>query len=43
MKEPEMTRIAQLICRVLNSKGDTKVIEQVREDVIALTGGFPVP
>jgi len=43
MKEPEMQRIAQLICRVLNSKGDAKVIDEVREDVIALTSGFPVP
>jgi len=43
MKEPEMERIAEFICRVLAAPGDAKVLQAVRTDVLALTALFPVP
>jgi glycine/serine hydroxymethyltransferase len=43
MKEPEMERIAEFICRVLAAPKDAKVVEAVRAEVIALTARFPVP
>jgi glycine hydroxymethyltransferase len=42
LREPEMKTVAQLIARVLDSKGDERVIEQVRKDVTELCGHFPI-
>ena len=42
LREPEMKTLAQLIARVLDSKGDTGVIEQVKKDVKALCDRFPI-
>jgi glycine hydroxymethyltransferase len=42
LREPEMKTIATLIARVLDSKGDSGVIEQVRIDVKALCDRFPI-
>jgi RpiB/LacA/LacB family sugar-phosphate isomerase len=43
MKEAEMEKIAALIKRVLHHADNGAVIAQVREEVIALTAGFPIP
>lgn len=43
MGVPEMGKIADFIVRVLKSKGDEATIETVKNEVIALTEGFPVP
>ena len=42
MKEPEMERIAALIDRVLGSPDDTALAAQVKADVKALAGRFPL-
>jgi glycine hydroxymethyltransferase len=42
MKEPEMTRIAMLIDRVLTNLGNTSVEVAVRSEVQELTAGFPL-
>lgn len=43
MKEPEMEKIAGFIQRVIHNVDNAAVIAQVREEVIALTAGFPIP
>jgi glycine hydroxymethyltransferase len=40
--EPEASAVANLICDVLDSRGDAAVIEQVRGKVSALCSRFPV-
>ncbi|HEX8619976.1 MAG TPA: serine hydroxymethyltransferase, partial [Thermoanaerobaculia bacterium] len=42
LREPEMKTIAELIARVLDSKGDTDVIAQVKSEVRELCGRFPI-
>ena len=42
LREPEMKTIATLIARVLDSKGDTAVITQVKKDVKELCDRFPI-
>jgi glycine hydroxymethyltransferase len=42
LREPEMKTIAQLIARVLDSKGDTGVIAQVKKDVKEVCDRFPI-
>jgi glycine hydroxymethyltransferase len=42
LREPEMKTIAQLIARVLDSKGDDGVIAQVKKDVKELCDRFPI-
>jgi glycine hydroxymethyltransferase len=42
LREPEMKTIAQLIARVLDSKGDNGVIDQVKNDVKAVCDRFPI-
>jgi glycine hydroxymethyltransferase len=42
LREPEMKTIAQLIARVLDSKGDGGVIAQVKKDVKELCDRFPI-
>jgi glycine hydroxymethyltransferase len=42
LREPEMKTIAQLIARVLDSKGDTGVIEKVKKDVKEVCDRFPI-
>ena len=42
MKEAEMKTIAGFIARVLDSRGDAAVIEQVKKEVSELTAGFPL-
>ena len=42
MKEAEMTMIADMIDRVVTNHEDAKVIAQVRDEVRALTSGFPL-
>jgi glycine hydroxymethyltransferase len=42
MREAEMKTIAGLIGRVLDSKGDEKVVAEVRESVLQLCRSFPV-
>jgi glycine hydroxymethyltransferase len=42
MKEGEMEEVASFIARVIDSKGDPAVIEQVRADVETLSGRFPI-
>ena len=43
MEEKQMVEIAGLIQRVLASPDKEEVIKQVREDVLALTGNYPLP
>jgi len=43
MKEAEMEKIADFIKRVLRNVDNDAVIEQVREEVLALTAEFPIP
>ena len=42
LREPEMKTIAQLIARVLDSKGDEKVIGEVKKNVKDLCDQFPI-
>jgi glycine hydroxymethyltransferase len=42
MKEAEVRNIAGMIARILNAKGDTDVIEEVRREVGELTSKFPI-
>ena len=42
LREPEMKTIAELIARVLDSKGDEGVIAQVKKDVKAVCDRFPI-
>jgi glycine hydroxymethyltransferase len=42
LREPDMQTIATLIARVLDSKGDTDVIAEVKRDVKALCDRFPI-
>jgi len=42
LREPEMKTMAQLIARVLDSKGDAGVIAQVKKDVKELCDRFPI-
>jgi glycine hydroxymethyltransferase len=42
LREPEMKKIANLIARVLESKGDAGVIQQVKGEVKQLCDRFPV-
>ncbi|HEX2062115.1 MAG TPA: serine hydroxymethyltransferase [Thermoanaerobaculia bacterium] len=42
LREPEMKTIAGLFARVLDSKGDAGVIEQVKRDVKELCDRFPI-
>ncbi|HUP58833.1 MAG TPA: serine hydroxymethyltransferase [Thermoanaerobaculia bacterium] len=42
LREPEMKTIAELIARVLDSKGDEGVIAAVKKDVKALCDRFPI-
>ena len=42
MAEPEMKVIARLISRVLHAPGDSNVLKQAREEVVALTNKFPL-
>jgi glycine hydroxymethyltransferase len=43
MKEAEMSQIAGFIVNLLKNPGNTEIIHQVREQVIAMTDRFPVP
>jgi glycine hydroxymethyltransferase len=42
LREPEMNTIAELIARVLDSKGDTAVIAGVKKEVKELCDRFPI-
>lgn len=42
LREPEMKTMANLIARVLDSKGDTAVITQVKKEVKELCDRFPI-
>jgi len=42
LREPEMKTMAQLIARVLDSRGDTGVIAQVKKDVKEVCDRFPI-
>ncbi len=42
MKETEVRNIADMIARILNSKGNPEVIEEVRKEVGELTSKFPI-
>ena len=42
LREPEMKTLAQLIARVLDSKGDTGVISEVKKNVKDLCDRFPI-
>jgi len=42
LREPEMKTVANLIARVLDSKGDAAVIEEVKRDVKELCDRFPI-
>ena len=42
MREGEMEEVASLIARVIDSKGDSAMIEKVRADVEILSGRFPI-
>jgi glycine hydroxymethyltransferase len=42
LREPQMKTIAELIARVLDSKGDAGVIAQVKQDVLRLCEEFPI-
>jgi glycine hydroxymethyltransferase len=43
MKEEEMMEIADLMDDALNSKGDSAILEKVRQQVRALTSKYPLP
>jgi len=42
LREPEMKTMAQLMARVLDSKGDTGVVAQVKKEVKELCDRFPI-
>jgi glycine hydroxymethyltransferase len=42
MREPEMVKIADMMCRVLENINDEKIIHQVREETTALCESFPL-
>jgi glycine hydroxymethyltransferase len=42
MKEPEMTRIAELIANALRGRGDEAKLAEVRAQVAELCAKFPV-
>ncbi|MDR2067320.1 MAG: serine hydroxymethyltransferase [Endomicrobium sp.] len=42
MKEPEITKIAQSILKVLKNINDQKVIEEVKKDMLKLCKDFPI-
>ncbi|MDR3124634.1 MAG: serine hydroxymethyltransferase [Endomicrobium sp.] len=42
MKEPEITKIAQAILKVLKNINDQKVIEEVKKDMLKLCKDFPI-
>jgi len=42
LREPEMKRIAQLIARVLDAKGDAGAINEVKQGVKELCEQFPI-
>src|SRR5260370_40753080 len=42
LREPEMKTIAELIARVLDSRGDGGALAQVKKDVKELCGRFPI-
>lgn len=42
LREPEMKQIASFIARVLDSKGDSAVIQQVKGEVREICGRFPI-
>ncbi len=42
MREADMKQVASLIGRVIDAKGDSEVIEQVKKEVIELTSRFPI-
>ncbi|MDR0618138.1 MAG: serine hydroxymethyltransferase [Endomicrobium sp.] len=42
MKEPEITKIAQSILKVLKNISDQKVIEEVKKDMLKLCKDFPI-
>ncbi len=42
MKEPEMTRIAEMMGRVLKSPQSARVRQQVRQEVLSLCDQFPI-
>ncbi|MDR2617078.1 MAG: serine hydroxymethyltransferase [Endomicrobium sp.] len=42
MKEPEITKIAQSILKVLKNINDQKVIEEVKKDMLKLCKNFPI-
>lgn len=42
-KEPQMKQVAEFIDRVLASSGDDKVCAQVKQEVVTLCAGFPLP
>ena len=42
LREPEMKTIANLIGRVLDSKGDAGVMQQVKSEVKHLCDRFPI-
>ena len=42
LREPQMKTVAELIARVLDAKGDTGVIAQVKQDVLRLCQEFPI-
>jgi len=42
LREPQMKTIAELMARVLDSKGDAGVIAQVKQDVLGLCEEFPI-
>ena len=41
--EDQMVAVAGLIKRMLSDIEDDQVVEQVRQEVIQLTSGFPLP
>ena len=43
MKEPEMEKIAGFIKRAVRNADNEAVLAQIREEVLALTAGFPIP
>lgn len=42
MKKPQMTQVAEFIDRVINHRTDSKILEQVSEEVKSLCGSFPL-
>jgi RpiB/LacA/LacB family sugar-phosphate isomerase len=42
-REAQMTQVAGFIAEILKARGDTAVLKAVREQVLRLTAGYPVP